>query len=126
MKLRNKKTGEIGEAYWTTFREGRTDLCISLHVNGTYEEVHSLAELNEDWEDYEPAEPLIKDEEIRRAVRGLGFTKVCFVSPSGLTWRAYDYEFNSAFELIIKTKPFDECKDGNVYHITDLCGEEEE
>ena len=31
MKLRNKKTGEIGEAYWATFREDGTDLCISMH-----------------------------------------------------------------------------------------------
>ena len=68
MRLRNKKTGEIGEAYWATFREGGTDLCISMHKNGAFVEVHSLAELNEEWEDA-PAEPLIKDEKIRKAVR---------------------------------------------------------
>lgn len=54
MRLRNKKTGEIGEAYWATFREYGTDLCISMHKNGAFEEVHSLAELNEEWEDYKP------------------------------------------------------------------------
>lgn len=30
---------------------------------------HSLAELNEEWEDYKPTEPLIKDEKIRNLVR---------------------------------------------------------
>ena len=28
----------------------------------------SLAELNEEWEDYVPAEPLIKDDKIRKAI----------------------------------------------------------
>ena len=120
MKLRNKKTGEIGEP-----RVAYQEIYVDTTEHKTYC-YKTIAELNEKWEDYKPKEPLIKDKEIRRAVRGLGFTKVCFVSSSsGLTWRAYDYEFNSAFELIIKTKPFDECKDGNVYYITDLCGEEE-
>lgn len=54
MKLRNKKTGEVSEAYWATFSEWGTDLCISTHKNGAFEEIHSLAELNEEWEDYKP------------------------------------------------------------------------
>ena len=69
MKLRNKKTGEIGEAYWATFREDGADLCISMHRNGAYVEVNSLAELNEGWEDYKPKEPLIKDTECREIMR---------------------------------------------------------
>ena len=117
MKIRNKKTGKIQNPNFIVITDNRK-------MDGAFV-FRSIEQLVENYEDYKPKEPLIKDEEIRRAVRGLGFTKVCFVSPSGLTWRAYDYEFNSAFELIIKTKPFDECKDGNVYYITDLCGEEE-
>lgn len=119
MKLRNKKTGEIQNPNSIVITD-------DSEKDGVFV-FRSIEQLVEEYEDYKPKEPLIKDKEIRRAVRGLGFTKVCFVSSSsGLTWRAYDYEFNSAFELIIKTKPFDECKDGNVYYITDLCGEEKE
>ena len=49
MKLRNKKTGQIIE---------HSDLnkLLSLYEVPSYD---SLAELNEDWEDYEEKEPLI-------------------------------------------------------------------
>lgn len=64
MKLRNKKTGEIVE---------REEFILIKHIEGyggwQEGEYHSLAELNEEWEDYTPAEPLIKDEKIRKAVR---------------------------------------------------------
>ena len=64
MKLRNKKTGEIKE--WQ--KVGAIDYG---ELNEVYDaaEYNSLAELNEVWEDYEPAEPLIEDEKIRKAVR---------------------------------------------------------
>lgn len=55
MKLRNKKTGKIRE--WTMVHRGEPVF------------FESLAKLNEEWEDYKPAEPLIKDEKIRKAVR---------------------------------------------------------
>lgn len=55
MRLRNKKTGEI-----IRFYDG-------ISLNGEYYD--SLAGLNEEWEDYTPVEPLIKDEKIRKAVR---------------------------------------------------------
>ena len=56
MLLRNKKTGEIKE--WQ--RVGAIDYG---ELNEVYDSVeyNSLAELNEEWEDYEPVEPLIKD-----------------------------------------------------------------
>lgn len=70
MKLRNKKTGEIVEGY----KGEPIDLFIYLGTDGEGDELnrktyHSLAELNEEWEDYESNKPLIKDEKIRRAVR---------------------------------------------------------
>ena len=52
MRLRNKKTGEIVEL----------DLNVRIggYPNGIeFMKVSSLAELNEEWEDYKPAEPLI-------------------------------------------------------------------
>lgn len=52
MKLRNKKTGEIGN-----FCYGYTnELCVSWQKDDGFwgkQEYNSLAELNEEWEDYE-------------------------------------------------------------------------
>lgn len=70
MKLKNKKTGEVVEA----IERGMIDLYFysNEHEAGydfdrkTY---NSLSELNNEWEDYMPKEPLIKDEKIRKAVR---------------------------------------------------------
>ena len=73
----------------------------------------------------EPKEQLIKDEKIRKAVRGLGVEKI-FFTQLGVTWKAYDAELTGGFELIIKSKPFDACEDGEIYTIEELCGEEGE
>src|SRR5574344_988909 len=67
MRLRNKKTGDVVEL----FERGPIDLYFypnnkDLIDRKTYQ---SLAELNADWEDYTPTEPLIKDKKIRKAVR---------------------------------------------------------
>ena len=62
MKLRNKKTGEITRDDDWDF----VGLVLKVnHVDDTIEmddkiEYHSLAELNEEWEDYKPVEPLIE------------------------------------------------------------------
>ena len=63
MKLRNKYTGEVVEAY----KEGPIDLYFYINKDEGKNEVNrdtyqSLAELNAEWEDYKPKEPLIKDE----------------------------------------------------------------
>lgn len=63
-KLRNKKTGEIYDRVnihvspWKIGTRGWTSL-----------DYDSVDKFNEEWEDYKPAEPLIKDEKIRKAVR---------------------------------------------------------
>lgn len=64
MKLRNKKTGEIKE--WQ--RVGAIDYG---ELNEVYDsaEYNSLAELNGEWEDYKPAEPLIEDQKTRKVFR---------------------------------------------------------
>lgn len=49
MKLRNKKTGEITEDMWYEY----TDENIRIKGETKVYEYNSLAELNEDWEDYE-------------------------------------------------------------------------
>ena len=60
MKLRNKKTGEVKKMW-------KDNICLSFSdCNKVY---YSLAELNQEWEDYKPAEPLIKDAGARDVMR---------------------------------------------------------
>jgi hypothetical protein len=113
MNLRNKKTGEIEKLWYET-------ICLNF---GDHNEVyHSLDELNEEWEDYKPAEPLIKDEKIRKAVRAWAeannVTKVWHEGSSvGFCDGAVSIKFH---ELCWEEIPKGE------YTITELCGEEEE
>lgn len=64
MKLHNKKTGEVTDNIFVY--DGLICVDVWKGNSGSYA---TLAELNEEWEDYTPAEPLIKDEKIRKAVR---------------------------------------------------------
>lgn len=64
MKLRNKKTGKIVE---------REEFILIKHIegdggwqDGSY---RSLAELNDEWEDYKPVEPLIEYPKARKVFR---------------------------------------------------------
>ena len=119
MKLRNKKTGEIAEGY----------VRIGIQNNGKFPnpiEYHtciSFAELNEEWEDYKPKEPLIKDEKIRKAVRawaeanGIGGC-ICKEEIHCITFETERGMFIS-FENADPIPP-----EGN-FTITELCGEEE-
>ena len=124
MKLRNKKTGEIVEP----LSSGPIDLYFYLNK---YEEnevdrktYQSLAELNNDWEDYEPKEPLIKDKKIRKAVRawaeanGIGGC-ICKEEIHCITFETERGMFIS-FENADPITP-----EGN-YTIDELCGEEED
>lgn len=125
MKLKNKKTGEVIEA----IERGMIDLYFysNEHEAGydfdrkTY---NSLSELNSEWEDYEPKEPLIKDEKVRKAVRawaeanGIGGC-ICKEEIHCITFETERGMFIS-FENADPIPP-----EGN-YTINELCGEEEE
>lgn len=115
MKLRNKKTGEIY-------------CCRNFYVDDTEDRkarsYDKLADLCNDWEDYEYVEPLIKDEKIRKAVRAWAEAnefgsdyKVKYWSKafSLMSWQA-DVEFNH---------PIKDLEDEMDYTIDELCGEEE-
>lgn len=67
MKLRNKKTGLVGELYYEPDKEYH--FTVATEDPADMEIYRSLTKLNENWDDYKPAEPLIKDEKIRKAVR---------------------------------------------------------
>lgn len=122
MKLRNKKTGEIGELSGVNriiVYEPNMPVC----GNSILGEYDTLAELNEDWKDYTPIEPIIGDPKIRKVVRvwaeANDVESVVIVSSGTLRCRqkGIDIEFNGSpfygWTSAIKT-------------ITELCGEEEE
>lgn len=127
MRLRNKKTGEIVERSSIVTLKYKISSCSSSLVEA--EEYSSIRQLNEEWEDYEPAEPLIKDEKIRKAVRAWveadGIEEVAVMCH--LVWGEEVTEIakisNSRREIVFKGDLG--IKMGN-YTIADLCGEEEE
>ena len=125
MKLRNKKTGEVVEA----FEGGAVDLYFypDKHEgenNLDRKTYHSLAELNDEWEDYEPKDPLIKDDKVRKAVRawaeanGIGGC-ICKEEIHCITFETERGMFIS-FEDADPIPP-----EGN-YTIAELCGADEE
>ena len=124
MRLRNKKTGEVFES----FKRGPIDLYFYPNEHKVGDDIErktyqSLAELNDEWEDYEQKEPLIKDEKIRKAVRawaeanGIGGC-ICKEEIHCITFETERGMFIS-FEDADPIPP-----EGN-YTIAELCGEEE-
>lgn len=111
MKLRNKKTGEI---------EPYVELIINQSFGRT-KEYSTLKEFCEEWEDYKPDEPLIKDEKIRKAIKAWGYSPLTFKQHRRKGYCKFWYLdkyicFNGKFEGL---------KDMKHYTITELCGEEE-
>ena len=87
MKLRDKKTGEIletGEHVATVWK--KMGYCDHYSYN-------SLAELNENWEVYNPIEPLIKDEKARKAVRS--WYGINFTSKTNIPRRFFNFIYRS-------------------------------
>jgi hypothetical protein len=119
MKLRNKKTGEIIIPSDYTFATYDDGIKYGHHI------YCSLAELNEDWEDYKPAEPLIKDEKVRKAVRAwakandfLDEIEVhTLTAGTRFSLGHYDIEFLGYFIYDLETN--------KTYTIAELCGEED-
>lgn len=130
MKLINKKTGEVVNLHCDmNVIPTKYGVFEDTDIRGHYWEYDSLAELNEDWEDYKPAEPLIKDEKIRKAVQAWAEVnsigevlygvrtdgRLCVLTDMG------NYDFSIELVGWIPT-----LKDGETYTIAELCGEEEE
>ena len=125
MKFRNRKTGKVTEieeinlVVWNAERD-----CYE-----SFEEYHSLAKLNEEWEDCKPKEPHIKDEKIRKAVRAwakyCGIRKVLYAERPNKTLCCFTDMGKDDFAIEFAGS-ISSLKDGEVYTITELCGEEEE
>lgn len=132
MKLRNKKTGEILDdvKYIDT---SLTTIEIHYLDNGvlrikTEKDYHSFLQ---NWEDYTPKEPLIKDEKIRKAIRAWAEANNFSV------FRVHNQHFN--YVKIHGVKDRYDPNGSNIefmgtiagvdkrtYEIDELCGEEKE
>lgn len=117
MRLKNKKTGEVKKMW-------KDNICLSFSdCNKVY---YSLAELNSEWEDYAPKEPLIKDEKIRKAVRAwaeannfLDEIEVhSLTAGTRFSIGHYDIEFLGYFIYDLESN--------KTYTIEELCGEDED
>lgn len=129
MKLRNKKTGKIGELSGVN----RTVVYEALDApscgNSILGEYDTLAELNEEWEDYK--EPLIKDEKIRKAVRvwaeasGIDTTEIK-VSKGIISTAIIGWKDCRRLSMDFESSTLEKLEDGKTYTIAELCGDEGE
>lgn len=130
MKLRNKNTGEIIDLDIANIKAQFGVISVipePVKLGGDEFVYHSLAELNQEWEDYKPTEPLIKDKKVRKAIRA--WAEACFIETV-----EYD-EYWVSFRRDDKTISFKdedgclgfyELENSRDYTIDELCGEEEE
>lgn len=127
MRMRNKKTGKVQTCDMVVITDEKIDGEIAS-LNRHVFIFRSIEQFNDQYEDYKPTEPLIKDENVRKAVRawaeanGIDETHYRSVkfdhSEHRLTWIRTIIEFDSIEGL-------EELNDGREYTITELCGEEE-
>lgn len=96
---------------------------IRVYTDAGWADYNSLAELNEEWEDYEPKEPLIKDEKIRKAVRA-------WAELSGVDKCHFEHNDGSFagkwYGISLPTSKYGEDIESGFYTIAELCGEEED
>ena len=130
MKLRNKNTGDtvkfvsIEPLYKDKLK--LTYLLSSGLINERY--YTSIEKFNDDWEDYEPKEPLIKDEKVRKAVRAWAEANEVlevFIDRIGDGTYIELYDEDDGRRRISTLRPVG-LEIGEAYTIDELCGEEEE
>ena len=136
MLLRNKKTGEIGSLLGLKVSAGI--IWVNIEFLGREPKAYcynSLAELNDEWEDYEPVEPIIEDEKARNVFREwaeINDIKTVLVCESFNSWGFKnknnsdpgDKEYMGA-DLLFRGKKPEKLEFGKEYTIPELCGEEE-
>ena len=119
MKLRNKKTGKIEEFVCVQMIEKRKG---EYDVFNAYK---SLNQLNAEWEDYKPVEPLIKDKKICKAVRAWAEANDLH-SDYEVTYDSNIFSLKSYQASIEFNSPIKDLEHNKIYTIIELCGEEEE
>lgn len=127
MHLRNKKTGEIVDFITIDLTgEGEIEF-VFIAPDGDERgwKYNSLESFNEEWEGYKPAEPLIKDEKIRKAVRA--WAEAQELTEVYLASNGYEiYGGIDDWVMQFKGEPFPFADKNKIYTIAELCGEEEE
>ena len=133
MKLRNKKDRENGQLNTIEFDvdyDKKIDVEILLTdtygetINKSFRSLDELKQYLDEWEDYTPQEPLIKDENIRKAVRAWADANY------DITEVYYDkckktFGETTSFKVITVSELLDDnLQDNGVYTIAELCGEE--
>lgn len=128
MKLRNKETGKVQTCDMVVITDEKIDGEIASLNKHTFM-FRSIEQFNDEYEAYEPREPLIKDEKVRKAVRAWaeanGFNADYYefnikTLPAGTRFSVghYDIEFIGFFIYDLQTE--------NSYTLAELCGENEQ
>ena len=140
MKLRNKRTGDIWEFDCIGLSIAETTLQkLKAGQAGGVCFANSLADLNEEWEDYKSAEPLIKDEKIRKAVRAWADANdIRYIEPCARSnkdnyrivgfnalGRSFTMEISNEYECRITFGQALSRKKRRAYTIAEICGEED-
>lgn len=134
MRLRNKKTGEVQTCDFAVISDDSRRDGELLKLESHIFIFRSIEKLNEEYGDYKPAEPLIKDEKIRKVVRAWAEANNVLEVFAG---RVGDGTYMTLLELydedderrrISVPSAFSPAgmKAGEAYTIAELCGEEEE
>ena len=140
MKQRNKETGEIFEVITFGYinsgvPNGNGDYPVEfVTIEAVDEEgdlyefrYKSLKDLNAMWEDYNPQQPLIKDEKIRKAVRA--WAEAVDADSAFVEKGAYENDrfvlTDELAEISFRINTPNEIKSCKRYTIAELCGEEE-
>ena len=129
MKLRNKKNGQVVDWSFvgpTAIKEyGDEDVLLER------ERYESIEEFISEWEDYKPAEPLIKDEKLRKAIRAfaeLHDSKTITFEETfgGASYISRADNGYSMMWVLGKSWGGENIECDKPYTIAELCGEEEE
>lgn len=129
MKLRNKKTGEIIDLEQWRFEFYEGSGCIAITNDKNQNEgfcYGTFADMKDEWEDYKPKEPLIKDEKIRKAVRAWAEavgTECVEITHSRSHFIRFMSYLSDEDELCM-TREIGQLFDEKLYTIAELCGEE--
>lgn len=132
MRLRNKNTGEVIDLDIANIKAQFGAISVipePVKLGGDEFVYHSLAELNKDWEDYTPKEPLIKDEKIRKAIRAWAEANnimAVYYSPEEDGFYVKNFDDEIVASIYFGDKPMEEDGYGEHYTISELCGDEEE
>lgn len=130
MKLRNKKTGEVKDwdfgNWYQTILNPENEEKYECNLNDF---IDRTVEFREEWEDYKPAEeikpaePLIKDERIRKAVRS--WAEANKINKCKCSDETHCITFETERGMFISFEYADPIPPEGNFTITELCGEEE-